>query len=47
MKIAVLDDYQDAFRTLTCFPKLKGHDVMTYRDSVKDPVKAGDRFTQP
>jgi D-3-phosphoglycerate dehydrogenase len=44
MKIAVLDDYQDAFRTLTCFPKLEGHDVVTYRDSVKDPAKLAARL---
>jgi len=31
MKIAVLDDYQDAIRTLKCAARLKGHDVVTYR----------------
>ena len=36
MKIAILDDYQDVFRTLKCYPKLKGHDVKVYHDSVKD-----------
>jgi len=44
MKIAVLDDYQDVFRTLKCFAKLKGHDVVTYRDSVKEPVKLAERL---
>jgi D-3-phosphoglycerate dehydrogenase len=44
MKIAVLDDYQDAFRTLKCAAKLKGHEVVTYRDSVKDPVKLAERL---
>ena len=31
MKVAILDDYQDVFRTLKCYPRLKGHDVATYR----------------
>lgn len=44
MKIAVLDDYQDAFRTLKCAAKLKGHDVATYRDTVKDPAKLAERL---
>lgn len=44
MKIAVLDDYQDAFRTLKCYSKLKGHDVVTYRDSVKEPAKLAERL---
>ena len=44
MKIAVLDDYQDVFRTLKCFPKLKGHDVAIYRDSVKEPAQLAERL---
>ena len=32
MKIAVIDDYQDAFRTLRCYPKLDGHEVLVYND---------------
>ncbi|OGA20511.1 MAG: 3-phosphoglycerate dehydrogenase [Betaproteobacteria bacterium RIFCSPLOWO2_02_FULL_67_26] len=44
MKIAVLDDYQDVFRTLKCFPKLKGHDVAVYHDSVKEPTKLAERL---
>ncbi len=31
MRIAVIDDYQDAFRTLDCASKLKGHDVKTFQ----------------
>jgi D-3-phosphoglycerate dehydrogenase len=30
MKIAVIDDYQDAFSHLGSFPKLKGHDVQVF-----------------
>jgi D-3-phosphoglycerate dehydrogenase len=44
MKIAVLDDYQDVFRTLKCAARLKGHDVVTYRDTVKDPAKLAGRL---
>ena len=43
MKIAVIDDYQDAFRKMKCFPKLQGHEVITYTSSEKDPVKFGKR----
>ncbi len=45
MKIAVLDDYQDVFRTLKCAAKLKGHDVVAYRDSVKEPAKLAERLS--
>ena len=44
MKIAVLDDYQDAFRGLKCAAKLAGHEVTTYRDTVKDPAKLAERL---
>ncbi|HTE14949.1 MAG TPA: D-2-hydroxyacid dehydrogenase family protein [Burkholderiales bacterium] len=43
MKIAVVDDYQDAFRKMKCFVKLQGHDVVSYNSSEKDPVKFGQR----
>ena len=44
MKIAVIDDYQDAFRRMKAFPKLKGHDVVVYNDSEKDPEKLAARL---
>ena len=44
MKVAILDDYQDAFRTLKCAAKLKGHEVTVYHDSVKDPAKLAQRL---
>lgn len=44
MRIAVLDDYQDVFRTLTCYPKLRGHEVLVYHDSVKDPAALAQRL---
>lgn len=46
MKIAVLDDYQDAFRTLQCYPKLKGHEVIVYNDTEKDPVRLAERLKE-
>ncbi len=44
MKIAVLDDYQDVFRKLTCSAKLKGHELAVYHDSVKDPARLAKRL---
>jgi D-3-phosphoglycerate dehydrogenase len=44
MKIAVIDDYQNAFRTLKCAAKLQGHDVIVYTDTEKDPVRLADRL---
>ena len=44
MKIAVIDDYQDAFRNVKAFAKLAGHDVITYTDSEKDPAKLAKRL---
>lgn len=43
MKIAVLDDYQDAFRRTRAFKKLQGHEVVSYASSEKDPVKFAQR----
>lgn len=36
MKIAILDDYQDAVRTLDCYPMLDGHEVTVWNDHVED-----------
>ncbi|MBN9392539.1 MAG: D-2-hydroxyacid dehydrogenase family protein [Chloroflexi bacterium] len=44
MKIVILDDYQDAVRTLDCFPKLAGHEVTIYHDTVKDPAALAERL---
>ena len=44
MKIAVIDDYQDAFRKLDCYAKLKGHDVMVFHDTEKDPARLAERI---
>jgi len=40
MKVAVLDDYTDALRTLPCFAKLDGHEVTIWTDHVDDDVLA-------
>ena len=44
MKIAVIDDYQDSFRTLNCYKKLSGHDVIVYKDTEKDAARLADRL---
>jgi D-3-phosphoglycerate dehydrogenase len=36
MKISILDDYHDTLRTLSCYAKLKGHDVTVWNDHVQD-----------
>jgi D-3-phosphoglycerate dehydrogenase / 2-oxoglutarate reductase len=36
MKISILDDYFDTLRTLPCFQKLNGHDVVIWNDHVQD-----------
>ncbi len=36
MNIAILDDYQDTIRTLTCFGKVAGHGVTIWNDHTKD-----------
>jgi D-3-phosphoglycerate dehydrogenase len=35
MKIAILDDYQDAVRTLDCFKLLDGHEVKVFTNSTR------------
>jgi D-3-phosphoglycerate dehydrogenase len=37
MKIAILDDYADAARTLKAYSKLAGHNVTAFTDHVRDP----------
>jgi D-3-phosphoglycerate dehydrogenase len=36
MKITILDDYQNAVRSLACFELLKDHDVTVWNDHVED-----------
>ncbi len=44
MKIAIIDDYQDAFRGLECAKKLAGHELLVYTDTEKDPAKLAERL---
>ena len=44
MKIAVIDDYQNAFKTLKCFPKFNGHEVQIYTDPETSLDKLADRL---
>jgi D-3-phosphoglycerate dehydrogenase len=44
MKIAVIDDYQNAFKTLNCFAKLSGHQVTSFTDTETDPVRLAERL---
>jgi len=44
MKIAVIDDYQDAFRKLNSFQRLKNHEVIVFHDTEKDPARLAARL---
>ena len=44
MKIAVIDDYQNAFRTLKSYPKLSDHEVVVFTDTETDIGKLADRL---
>ncbi|MFQ5895410.1 MAG: D-2-hydroxyacid dehydrogenase family protein [Nitrospinota bacterium] len=44
MKIVILEDYQDAVRSLDCFRLLDGHEVTIHNDNVTDPEELGGRL---
>ena len=44
MNIAILDDYQDTIRTLTCFKKVAGHSVTVWNDHTKDVDVLAERL---
>lgn len=44
MKIAIIDDYQDAFRRMKAAQQLARHELMVYTDTEKDPGKLADRL---
>lgn len=44
MKIAVLDDYQDAVRSLKAYGKVAGHDVSVFRDAAADHATLANRL---
>ncbi len=39
MKIAVIHDYADVFRTTRAYPKLQGHEVVIHTDAYTDPQR--------
>jgi len=46
MKIAILDDYQDACRKLDAYASLIGHDVTVFRDTLKDEAALVERLKE-
>jgi len=44
MKITVIDDYQDAFRRMSSFNKLAGHEIKIFNDTVKEPARLAERL---
>ena len=44
MKITVIDDHQDAFRRMSCFAKLAGHEVTIYNDTLTEPARLAARL---
>src|SRR5437667_11561516 len=39
MKIAVIHDYADVFRTTRAYKRLQGHDVVVHTDAYTDPAR--------
>ena len=44
MRIAVIDDYQDAFRQLGCYKRLEDHQVDVHHNTEKDPARLAERI---
>jgi D-3-phosphoglycerate dehydrogenase len=44
MKVSILDDYHDTLRTLDCFKKLSGHEVVIWNDHVQDVDPLAERL---
>ena len=44
MKITVIDDYQDAFRRMSSFAKLAGHEIEIFNDTLKEPARLAERL---
>lgn len=45
MNITILDDYFDTLRTLSCFAKLNGHNVVVWNDHVQQTSLLADRLS--
>lgn len=46
MKVHILDDWFDTLRGLSCFAKLKDHEVTVWTDHVKDPGELATRLQE-
>ena len=46
MKVAILDDYHDTVRTLSCFRKMAGHEVKVWTDHVQDTDALAKRLAE-
>ena len=44
MKITILDDYQNAVRSLRAFEKAAGHDVTIWNDHLQDTDALAERL---
>lgn len=44
MKIAILDDYQDQVRRLSCFSLLDGHQVTVFNQTINDEATLAQRL---
>jgi D-3-phosphoglycerate dehydrogenase len=44
MKVAIIDDYQDAFRKLRCAARLEGHELMLFHDPAPSPAALAERL---
>jgi len=44
MKIAILDDFQDSVRSLNCFQKLNGHDVLVLNQHIDDIEELSEKL---
>jgi D-3-phosphoglycerate dehydrogenase / 2-oxoglutarate reductase len=46
MKISILDDHHDTLRTLDCFKRLSGHEVVVWNDHVQDVDALTERLRE-
>lgn len=44
MKIVVIDDYQDAFRRMSCYSRLAGHEIVVFTDTERTPARLAERI---
>src|SRR3954471_18216620 len=44
MKIVVMDDWAHGFKTLSCYERLKDHEVVVYHDTEKNSTKFAERL---